>query len=116
MMWLNDISGLLALIALEIVLGIDNLIFLAVFVDKLPASKRVRARAMGLTMAWIMRLALLASTLWMIKWTHPILIMANLSFSLRDLLFILGGFFLIAKATQEIHNEVEPTKTKKYHL
>lgn len=93
----------LSLIILEIVLGIDNLIFLLVLTDKLPQEQRAAARRWGLTFAWVTRLLLLASVTWIIQFTHPI--SPFLPFSLRDLFLILGGLFLILKATQEIHNE-----------
>lgn len=106
-MELLDIAlSLLALIILEIVLGIDNLVFLSILTEKLPREKRKKARRWGLTFAWVTRLILLASALVLVKLTHPLFSIAGLSFSFRDIFLFLGGGFLIAKATQEIHDEV----------
>ncbi len=108
MEWLNLVSSLLALIILEVVLGIDNLVFLAILTEKLPRASRKRARRWGLTFAWVTRLLLLASAVWLVRLTKPVITLFELGFSMRDLFLLLGGAFLIAKATQEIHNEVEP--------
>ncbi|MCH9716330.1 MAG: TerC family protein, partial [Gammaproteobacteria bacterium] len=108
MEWLNLVSSLLALIILEIVLGIDNLVFLAILTERLPAASRKRARQWGLTVAWVTRLLLLASAVWLVKFTTPLIIFDDFSFSARDLFLLVGGIFLITKATQEIHIEVEP--------
>ena len=103
---LDIIVSLLALILLEIILGIDNLVFLSILTEKLPPSQRKRARRWGLTFAWITRLILLASAVQLAKLTYPLFSVAELSFSIRDLFLFVGGLFLIAKATQEIHDEV----------
>jgi predicted tellurium resistance membrane protein TerC len=108
MEWLNLISSLLALIILEIVLGIDNLVFLAILTERLPRASRRRARRLGLTFAWMTRLLLLASAVWLVRLTAPVLTVFEWRFSARDLFLLIGGAFLIAKATQEIHHEVEP--------
>jgi predicted tellurium resistance membrane protein TerC len=108
MEWLNLVSSLLALIILEIVLGIDNLVFLAILTERLPRASRKRARQWGLTVAWATRLLLLASAVWLVKFTTPLITFNEFSFSARDLFLLVGGIFLIAKATQEIHIEVEP--------
>jgi len=110
MEWLLDPGvwvGLLTLVVLEIVLGIDNLIFIAILSDKLPARQRDRARVLGLSLALAMRLALLATISWMFKLTDPLLTLAGFVFSGRDLIMILGGFFLVFKGTMEMHERVE---------
>lgn len=99
--------GLLTLIILEIVLGIDNLIFIAILVDKLPPKQRDRARVVGLSLALLMRLALLTVMSWLIKLTEPIVHLGPLVFSGRDLILIVGGFFLLFKGTLELHERVE---------
>ena len=109
---LGLIVGVLALIILEIVLGIDNLVFLSILTEKLPKAQRKRARRWGLTFAWATRLMLLASAVWLAKLTKPLLVWASFSFSVRDLFLFGGGAFLIAKATQEIHFEVAETKAE----
>lgn len=110
MEWMLEPSawvGLLTLIILEIVLGIDNLVFIAILVDKLPPKQRDRARVLGLGLALIMRLALLTLMSWMIKLTTPILEFGGFSFSGRDLILIGGGLFLLTKGTFELHERVE---------
>lgn len=104
-----------ALIILEVVLGIDNLVLLSILTEKLPREKRKKARRWGLTFAWVTRLMLLASALGLSKLTQPLFSIAQMTFSARDIFLLLGGGFLIAKATQEIHNEVlydDPKKIK----
>lgn len=108
MEWIDLISSLLALIVLEVVLGIDNLVFLAVLTERLPREDRKRARRWGLTFAWVTRLMLLASAVWIVGLKTPLFHISSYGFSARDLFLLLGGAFLIAKATQEIHHEVEP--------
>lgn len=98
--------SLIALIILEIVLGIDNLVFLSILTEKLPREKRKKARRWGLTFAWVTRLMLLASAVYLVKLTKPLLVFSTLSFSARDLFLLLGGAFLIWKATDEIHQDV----------
>jgi len=110
MEWLLDPGlwiGLLTLIVLEIVLGIDNLIFIAILADKLPPKERDRARLMGLGMALIMRLALLSAMTWMFRLTAPLFTVWGQVFSGRDLIMIAGGFFLVFKGTMEMHERVE---------
>lgn len=107
---LDIISSLFALIILEIVLGIDNLVFLSILTEKLPREKRKKARRWGLAFAWMTRLLLLASAVWLSKLTHPLIQVTDFTFSIRDLFLLLGGLFLIAKATQEIHFEVGDEK------
>lgn len=100
------IVSLMALIILEVILGIDNLVFLSILTEKLPLAQRRSARRWGLTFAWVTRLILLASAVWLAKLTKPLISFAQFSFSARDLFLFAGGAFLIAKATQEIHHEV----------
>lgn len=106
MEFLDITISLLVLIILEIVLGIDNLVFLAILTEKLPKELRKSARHWGLTFAWVTRLLLLASAVWLSKLTNPLFSMGEFTFSIRDLFLFTGGAFLIAKATQEIHHEV----------
>lgn len=99
--------GLLTLVVLEIVLGIDNLIFIAILADKLPPHQRDKARLLGLSLAMIMRLGLLTMISWLVTLTAPLFSIATLSFSGRDLILLIGGIFLLAKATIELHERVE---------
>lgn len=108
--WVSDPAvwaGLLTLIVLEIVLGIDNLIFIAILVDKLPPGQRDRARVLGLSLALLMRLGLLTIMSWMIKLTQPFFRIGVVDFSARDLILIVGGFFLLFKGTLELHERIE---------
>ncbi len=98
--------SLVALIILEIVLGIDNLVFLSILTEKLPPEKRKKARQWGLTFAWVTRLMLLASAVYIVKLTTPLVVVSSFSFSARDIFLFLGGAFLIWKATDEIHQDV----------
>lgn len=106
MEFLEIVSSLLTLIILEIVLGIDNLVFLSILTDKLPYIKRKKARQWGLTLAWVVRLFLLIIAIKLIHLTKPLIVLGDFSFSIRSLFLLAGGLFLIAKATQEIHDEV----------
>ncbi len=99
--------GLLTLVVLEIVLGIDNLIFIAILADKLPPQQRDKARVLGLSLALIMRLALLSAISWMFHLTTPLFHIGGSGFSGRDLILIIGGFFLVFKGTMEMHERVE---------
>ncbi|MBV7404623.1 CNNM family cation transport protein YoaE [Enterobacter sp. ENT03] len=99
--------GLLTLVVLEIVLGIDNLVFIAILADKLPPKQRDKARLIGLSLALIMRLALLSVISWMVTLTKPLFTVMDLSFSGRDLIMLLGGLFLLFKATTELHERLE---------
>lgn len=108
--WLADPTawaGLLTLVVLEIVLGIDNLVFIAILADKLPAKKRDHARVLGLLLALVMRLVLLGAMSWLVKLTAPILQWGALSLSWRDIILLLGGAFLLFKATVELHERLE---------
>ncbi|WP_314439343.1 TerC family protein [Massilia timonae] len=110
MEWLLDPNiwvGLLTLVVLEIVLGIDNLIFIAILADKLPPHQRDKARLLGLSLAMIMRLGLLTMISWLVTLTAPLFSIGALSFSGRDLILLIGGIFLLAKATIELHERVE---------
>lgn len=100
-------AALLTLTALEIVLGIDNVIFLSVLVSRLPEPQATRARQIGLALALVFRIILLSVLVWLIGLTEPVITVRSLAFSWRDLILIGGGLFLIAKATHEIHAEVE---------
>ncbi|MCO5129367.1 MAG: TerC family protein [Xanthobacteraceae bacterium] len=100
-------AALLTLTALEIVLGIDNVIFLSVLVSRIPEPRATRARRIGLTLALVFRIALLSVLVWLIGLTQPVFTILGNGFSWRDLILIGGGLFLIAKATHEIHGEVE---------
>lgn len=100
-------AGLATLILLEVVLGIDNLVFIAILADKLPPGQRDRARLIGLSLALVMRLALLAGIAWIVGLTAPVVDIAGKSFSWRDIILIGGGLFLLAKATKEIHERLE---------
>ncbi|TFH80152.1 TerC family protein [Pseudomonas kribbensis] len=110
MEWLADPTawlGLLTLIVLELVLGIDNLVFIAILADKLPPHQRDRARIIGLSLALIMRLGLLASISWLVTLTAPLFEVFGKSFSGRDLIMLFGGVFLLFKATMELHERLE---------
>jgi CBS domain containing-hemolysin-like protein len=111
MEWLADPSiwvGLSTLVVLEIILGIDNLVFIAILTDKLPPAQRDRARLIGLGLALGMRLVLLATLSWIMKLTDPLFAVAGKPFSGRDLILLIGGAFLLFKATMELHERLEP--------
>jgi len=110
MEWLSDPSiwmGLATLVVLEIVLGIDNLVFIAILADKLPPHQRDRARLIGLSLALLMRLVLLATLAWIMKLTEPLISVLGNSFSGRDLILLGGGLFLLFKGTMELHERLE---------
>ncbi len=110
MEWIADPSiwaGLVTLIVIELVLGIDNLVFIAILAEKLPPGQRDRARITGLILAMIMRLLLLASISWLVTLTKPLFSVQALSFSARDLIMLFGGFFLLFKATMELNERLE---------
>lgn len=100
-------AGLLALIVLEIVLGIDNLVFIAILADKLPPHQRDKARVIGLSLALIMRLGLLSVISWMVTLTNPLFYVASWPVSGRDMILLFGGLFLVYKATVELHEKME---------
>lgn len=99
--------GLLTLVVLEIVLGIDNLVFIAILADKLPPKQRDKARLIGLSLALIMRLGLLSVISWMVTLTKPLFSVMDYTFSGRDLIMLIGGIFLLFKATTELHERLE---------
>lgn len=96
------------LIVMEVVLGIDNLIFIAILTNKLPEHQRPMARRLGIGGALVLRLALLGTIAWIVKLTAPVFTVLGHSFSWRDLILIAGGLFLVWKATKEIHHHVDP--------
>ncbi|HBI83777.1 MAG TPA: hypothetical protein DDY24_08640 [Alcaligenaceae bacterium] len=115
MEWLLDPTiwvGLFTLVVLEIVLGIDNLIFIAILADKLPPAQRDRARIIGLSLALIMRLGLLAGMSWLVQLKQPWLAIAGFEFSGRDLILMVGGFFLLFKGTLELHERLEGNRNE----
>ena len=100
-------AALLTLTALEIVLGIDNVIFLSVIVSRIPPQQAKRARQIGLALALVFRILLLSLLVWLIGLTEAVVTVKDVALSWRDIILIGGGLFLIAKATHEIHGEVE---------
>jgi predicted tellurium resistance membrane protein TerC len=100
------------LVALEVVLGIDNIIFISILADKLPPARRERIRRVGLLLAMVMRLALLAILAWLVGLTKPLFTLFGHGFSGRDLVLIVGGLFLIYKSTTEIHEVVTGGETQ----
>ena len=104
----NAWAALLTVSALEIVLGIDNLVFIAVLTAPLDRQRSRQARAVGLSLAFVFRVLLLASLSFIMGLTRPVVTLYGTTFSWRDIILIAGGLFLIAKATREIHGEVEP--------
>src|SRR5438045_4572083 len=99
--------ALVTLTFLEIVLGIDNIIFISILVDRLPGRRRRRARQLGLALAMLLRVALLFSLAWITRLTAPLFAVLGHELSGRDLILILGGLFLLAKSTHEIHGNLE---------
>jgi predicted tellurium resistance membrane protein TerC len=99
--------ALASLTAIEIVLGIDNVVFISVLVSKLPKEQADRARKIGLALALIFRIILLFFLSWLIGLTQPVIEYAGFSLSWRDIVLVLGGLFLLVKATREVHAEVE---------
>ncbi|RWD62699.1 MAG: TerC family protein [Mesorhizobium sp.] len=100
--------ALLTLVVLEVVLGIDNLIFISILTNKLPEAQRARARRLGISAALVMRLVLLATISIIVQLTTPVFTALGHGFSWRDLILIAGGLFLVWKATKEIHHTVDP--------
>ena len=101
-------AALVALVTMEVVLGIDNLIFIAILTNRLPESQRALGRRLGIGLALILRLLLLATITSIIYLTEPVLTLFDHPFSWRDLILIAGGLFLVWKATREIHHRVDP--------
>lgn len=100
-------ASLISLTVLEIVLGVDNIVVLAILTERLPPAEARRARAAGLALALVLRLALLSAISWITRLTYPVFTTAGQDFSWRDMILIGGGLFLMVKATQEIHAEIE---------
>lgn len=108
--WLTDPNTWIALVtltSLEIVLGVDNVIFISILAGKLPKAQQPQARRLGLFLAMFMRIALLLSLTWMMRLTRPLVTVFGLGLSGRDFILGLGGLFLIAKSTHEIHDKLE---------
>ncbi|MBW8839521.1 MAG: TerC family protein, partial [Gemmatimonadetes bacterium] len=108
--WLTDPNawiGLLTLTVLEIVLGVDNIIFISILAGKLPEGQRPKARRLGLLGAFVTRILLLLSIAWVVRLTTPLFTVARVDVSGRGLILIIGGLFLIGKAVHEIHEKVE---------
>jgi predicted tellurium resistance membrane protein TerC len=101
-------AALLTLIAMEVVLGIDNLIFISILTNKLPDQYRSKSRRIGIALALVLRLALLGVVSFIVQLTTPVLTVFGHGFSWRDLILLAGGLFLIWKATKEIHHNVDP--------
>lgn len=101
-------AALATLIAMEVVLGIDNLIFISILSNKLPVEQRAKARRLGIGLALILRLALLGSVAWIVQLTEPVFELFGHGLSWRDIILIAGGLFLVWKATKEIHHNVDP--------
>lgn len=99
--------SLVTLIVMEIILGIDNIIFISILADKLPRRMRPRARFIGLSLALVMRVLLLFSINWLTHMTAPLLTINDFALSARDLILFIGGVFLLYKTTREIHNKIE---------
>ena len=110
MTWMNDPSAyvaLLSLVALELVLGIDNIIFISILSGKLPKAQQPKARQIGLALAMILRIGLLCLLSWIVRLTAPLFSVWHHAISGRDLILIIGGLFLMAKSTFEIHERLE---------
>lgn len=101
-------AAVATLTAMEVVLGIDNLIFIAILTNKLPAHQRSKARRTGIGAALVLRLALLGTVAFIVRLTDPVLVLFDQGFSWRDMVLIAGGLFLVWKATREIHHSVDP--------
>ena len=102
-------AALVTLIVMEVVLGIDNLIFISILSNKLPEHQRSRVRRIGISLALVMRLALLSMIAWIVGLTAPVFTIMENAFSWKDMILIAGGLFLVWKATKEIHHTVDPT-------
>ena len=108
--WITDpnaLVGLLTLTALEIVLGVDNIIFISILSQKLPKAEQAKARKLGLAGAFVTRIMLLLSIAWIVRLTTPLFTIAGIEFTGRNLILLFGGLFLIGKATFEIHGKLE---------
>src|SRR5687767_7887273 len=110
MEWLTDPQiwiAFVTLVVLELVLGIDNVVFISILAGKLPGGQPRTARLVGLSLAMVMRIALLFSLSWIIGLTAPLIEIFGVKLSGRDLILIAGGLFLLAKSTHEIHQKLE---------
>src|SRR4051812_10186934 len=108
--WITDPQawiGFATLTLLEIVLGVDNIVFISILTDRLAAAQQPRARLVGLALAMLTRILLLFSLTWIIRLTAPLFVILGEEISGRDLVLILGGLFLLAKSTHEIHGSIE---------
>jgi predicted tellurium resistance membrane protein TerC len=108
--WIADPSiwiAFLTLTVLEIVLGIDNIVFISILAGKLPLAQQARARTIGLTLAMVTRVLLLLTLAWMVRLTAPLFVVLGQAISGRDLILLGGGLFLVAKSTREIHHKLE---------
>jgi predicted tellurium resistance membrane protein TerC len=108
--WLSDPQawiGFVTLAVLEIVLGIDNVVFISILAGKLPEEQRARARRLGLGMAMVMRILMLLGISWIVRMTAPLFTVFGQEISGRDLVLLIGGLFLLGKATHEIHDKLE---------
>jgi predicted tellurium resistance membrane protein TerC len=103
----NAWAALATLTALEVVLGIDNIVFISILVSRCSPERALLARRIGLSLAFVFRIAMLFTLTWLMKLTYPVFSVLGMGISWRDIILIGGGLFLIAKATHEIHNEVE---------
>tara|TARA_A100001015_G_scaffold147806_1_gene163903 strand:+ start:1508 stop:2218 length:711 start_codon:yes stop_codon:yes gene_type:complete len=101
--------SLLSLTVLEIVLGVDNLVILSILVNRAPPEWQLRTMRIGLTLAWVMRLVFLAFAVWLSQLTQPLFYFVKVGFSVRDIFMLVGGVFLLIKATHEIHQNFEET-------
>lgn len=101
-------AALATLIAMEVVLGIDNLVFISILTNKLPEHQRDKARKVGIGLALVLRLALLGTVAWIVGLTAPVVEAFGHAFSWRDIILLAGGLFLVWKATKEIHHNVDP--------
>jgi predicted tellurium resistance membrane protein TerC len=101
-------AALATLVVMEVVLGVDNLIFISILTNKLPADQQTRARRIGIGLALILRLGLLGTVAFIVHLTEPVFAVFGQDFSWRDLILIGGGLFLLWKATKEIHHSVDP--------
>ena len=106
----------LTLSALEIVLGIDNVVFISILVSRMEEKRGRRFAQFGLLLALVMRIVMLFGLTWLISLRDPVATLLGNSFSWHDLILIVGGLFLIAKATHEIHREIEPTRKRTTRL
>ena len=100
-------ASFIALSAMEIVLGIDNVVFISLMIARFPPPQRLMARRIGLSLALVFRAAMLGGIAWFIHLTHPLFTLAGYAFSWRDLILIAGGLFLLVKATREMHQDIE---------